>query len=161
MSLRRIDDEPHLALFPIPGLVRRGRRIARMSQREMARLAKVSPALVGSIESGRCTPSLAVLQRLLGVAGLFLIAVDMNGYVVQPLEEYHEADGRGVRDAAGRRYPAHLDLIIDPVPGEWWGDIYGLQRPPETFHRRSRKAREAQRRRSQESVRRGFRKGTW
>jgi hypothetical protein len=55
-------------------------------------------------------------------------------------------------DGAERRYPAHLDTILDPKYGEWWGDVYGLVRPPETFHR-DRARRDAQRRRSQWEVR--------
>ena len=42
-------------------------------------------------------------------------------------------DWEDTRDGAERRYPSHLDTILDPEPGEWWADIYGLARPPETF----------------------------
>jgi hypothetical protein len=59
---------------------------------------------------------------------------------VHHLREY---DG-DLRDGAERRFPAHLDVIIEPQPGEWWGDQYGLARPPETF-RRDRSARDPQR----------------
>jgi hypothetical protein len=38
----------------------------------------------------------------------------------------------GPASSAERRYPAHLDTVLDPAPGEWWGDRYGLARPPET-----------------------------
>ncbi|MEV7330939.1 XRE family transcriptional regulator [Micromonospora sp. NPDC093244] len=102
---------------------------------------------MGRIEAGSLTPSLAVLERLLGAGGLYLVVVDQEGRIVQPM-----VDREDVHDGAGRRYPSHLDTILDPEPGEWWGDRYGLARPPETYHRSS-VDREARRRRSQWEVR--------
>jgi transcriptional regulator with XRE-family HTH domain len=133
--------------LPFAGLVRRARRIADLSQREMARAAGVSQAAVSKIEAGALVPSCALLQRVLGAAGLWLVVVDAQGRVVEPM-----ADWPDVRDGARRRYPSHLDTILDPEPGEWWADVYGLMRPPETF-RRDREFRDAQRRRSQWEVR--------
>ncbi|MBQ1049989.1 helix-turn-helix transcriptional regulator [Micromonospora sp. C51] len=138
---------PTVGPFPIAGLVRRARRIVGLSQLRMARFAKVAPSTVARVEAGSLTPSLAVLERLLGAAGLYLVAVDQEGRVVLPMEVWDDT-----RDGADRRYPAHLNTILDPEPGEWWADIYGLARPPETYHR-SRADREARRRRSQWEVR--------
>ncbi|MEU4398855.1 helix-turn-helix transcriptional regulator [Micromonospora orduensis] len=138
---------PTVGRFPIAGLVRRARRIVRLSQQQMARFAKVAPSTIGRVEAGSLTPSLAVLERLLGAAGLYLVVVDQEGRVVLPM-----ADREDVHDGADRRYPSHLDTILDPEPGEWWGDIYGLTSPPETYHRSSAD-REARRRRSQWEVR--------
>ncbi|WCN81018.1 helix-turn-helix domain-containing protein [Micromonospora sp. LH3U1] len=138
---------PTIGRFPIAGLVRRARRIKGLGQRQMARFAKVSPSTVGKVEAGDMTPSLAVLERLLAAAGLYLTVVDQEGRVIQPM-----ADREDVHDGAFRRYPSHLDTILDPEQGEWWGDIYGLARPPETYHRSSAD-REARRRRSQWEVR--------
>ncbi|MFY1578776.1 helix-turn-helix domain-containing protein [Verrucosispora sp. WMMD703] len=138
---------PTVGPFPIAGLVRRARRIVGLSQLRMARFAKVSPSTVARVEAGSLTPSLAVLERLLAAAGLYLVAVDQEGRVVLPMEVWDDT-----RDGADRRYPAHLNTILDPEPGEWWADIYGLARPPETYHR-SRADREARRRRSQWEVR--------
>jgi transcriptional regulator with XRE-family HTH domain len=129
------------------GLVRRARRIADMSQREMAAAARVSQAAISGIEAGGSAPSIALLQRILGVAGLWLVVVDHEGRVVLPMEDWDDN-----LDGAGRRYPSHLDTIVDPEPGEWWADVYGLTRPPETF-RRDRVARDARRARSQWEVR--------
>ena len=92
-------------------------------------------------------PSLRVFQSLIGVAGLFLAVVDSDGHLITPMRDRDDT-----RDGAERRYPAHLDTIIDPRPGEWWADIYGLARPPETFHR-DRGYRDAMRKRSQWEVR--------
>ncbi|WP_375503409.1 multiprotein-bridging factor 1 family protein [uncultured Jatrophihabitans sp.] len=117
-------------------IIRRVRRTADLSQRELAKHAGVSNALVGSIEAGSATPSLSVLQRLLNTAGYRLVVVDVDGHLVLPLQIWQD-----VGDLAGRRFPAHLDTILDPVFGEWWADIYGLTAPPETF-RRSREHRD-------------------
>jgi transcriptional regulator with XRE-family HTH domain len=141
-------DERRLpAAFPFSGLVRRARRIADLSQREMARAAGVSQAAVSKIEAGTLIPSFALMLRVLGAAELGLVVVDATGRIVEPM-----ADWQDVRDGAERRYPSHLDTILDPEPGEWWADVYGLMRPPETF-RRDREFRDAQRRLSQWQVR--------
>lgn len=129
------------------GLVRRARRLADMSQREMARAAQVSQAAISKIEAGTLTPSIALLQRVLGAAKLWLVVVDGEGHVVEPMKDWQDT-----RDGAERRYPSHLDIILDPKPGQWWADQYGLAAPPETF-RRDRVARDMQRKRSQWEVR--------
>ena len=118
-----------------------------MSQRQMARFAKVAPSTVGKVEAGKMVPSVDVLERLLGAAGLYLAVVDQDGRMVLPMEDWDDT-----RDGAERRYPSHLNTILDPEIGEWWADIYGLARPPETYHR-SRADRDARRRRSQWEVR--------
>ncbi|MFI5832179.1 helix-turn-helix transcriptional regulator [Micromonospora sp. NPDC051300] len=150
----RADDEPPALLtepldvpFPAAGIVRAVRRRADASQRELARFARVHPATVGRIESGALTPSLAMLSRIVGTAGYRLVVVDESGAVLMPMR-----DGADLRDGAERRYPSHLDVVTDPRPGEWWADIYGLARPPETFYR-NRDVRDALRRRSQWEVR--------
>jgi transcriptional regulator with XRE-family HTH domain len=133
--------------FPFSGFLRRARRIADMSQRELARAAGVSQAAVSQIEAGTRVPSMRLFQRILAVAGLQLVVVDAGRRIVAPMAAWGDT-----RDGAERLYPAHLDTILDPEPGEWWADVYGLMRPPETF-RRNRKDRDAQRRRSQWEVR--------
>jgi transcriptional regulator with XRE-family HTH domain len=140
-------DEPRAGVYPVAGLVRRARRIADMSQREMARSVGVARSTIAKVEAGVMMPSVELLGRILGAAGLHLAVVDQHGRVVRPMTDFED-----VRDGAGRRYPAHLDTILDPEPGEWWADTYGLARPPETF-RRSRAHRDMQRRRSQWEVR--------
>ncbi|MGW5668795.1 helix-turn-helix domain-containing protein [Micromonospora sp. NPDC003776] len=138
---------PTIGPFPIAGLVRQARRRVGLGQRQMARFARVAPSTIGRVESGELTPSLRVLERIFGAAGLYLALVDQDGRVIQPMDDWE-----GIRDGAGRRYPSHLKLIIDPEPGEWWADIYGLARPPETFHRCPVHVEE-RRRRSQWEVR--------
>jgi hypothetical protein len=84
---------------------------------------------------------------MLHAANYQLVVIDSAGHLVIPLEVWD-----GVTDLAGRRFPPHLDTILDPVYGEWWADIYGLYRPPETF-RRSRAYRDYERRLSRWEVR--------
>jgi transcriptional regulator with XRE-family HTH domain len=138
---------PKVGRFPAAGLVRRARRINDMSQRQMAVMAGVSPSTVGRVESGAIRPTLDLLQRLLATTGLYLVVVDQDGRVIHPMRECEET-----RDGAGRRYPSHLDTILDPLPGEWWADEFGLARPPETFYR-NRRHRDEMRARSQWEVR--------
>jgi transcriptional regulator with XRE-family HTH domain len=133
--------------FDPVGLVRAARRHADCSQRELAARARVARSTIGRIEAGSLRPSLTLLQRLLAVAGLQLVAVDQAGRLVPPMRD----DRDDLRDDAERRYPSHLDTVLDPRPGEWWGDRYGLARPPETFYR-DRRRRDAQRRRSRWEV---------
>lgn len=95
--------EPSMsARYRIPGLIRRARRIADLSQHQMARRAEVSPSTVDRVEAGVLTPSLDLLQRLLGSAGLHLAAVDADGHVILPMED--RGDNRG--DANGDRHEA-------------------------------------------------------
>ena len=139
--------EPLDVPWPAAGIVRAVRRRADASQRELARFAQVHPATIGRIEAGTLTPSLAMVLRIIGAAGLRLVVVDESGRVLKPMR-----DRADLRDGAERRYPSHLDVITDPEPGEWWADLYGLARPPETFYR-NREVRDALRRRSQWEVR--------
>jgi transcriptional regulator with XRE-family HTH domain len=143
----REESLPRAGLYPIAGLVRRARRIGDLSQRQMARLAQVSPSTVGRVESGAMAPTLDVFQRLLATAGLSLVVVDSTGHVILPMRDVEDT-----RDGADRHYPSHLDAILDPRPGEWWADSFGLARPPETFYR-DRRRRDARRARSRWEVR--------
>lgn len=144
-----MDDVPGIMIggYPLTQILRRVRRTADFSQRELARFAGISPSALARMETGDLTPSLPRLQRLLNAANCQLVVVDADGRLVVPLLVWQD-----VADGAGRRYPAHLDTILDPVFGEWWADGYGLTRPPETF-RRDRAARDRQRAQSRRDVR--------
>ncbi len=92
----------------VPGTVRRARRIADLSQRQLATAVRVSPTTIARAESdGRAT--LALLERVLAVAGLRLVVLDSAGEPVSVMRP------DAVRDRSGRRLPAHLD----PFP--YWG----------------------------------------
>jgi transcriptional regulator with XRE-family HTH domain len=138
---------PYVGAGTLPGLIRKVRRLADLSQRELARAARLSPSTVARIESGALVPSLHTLLRLLAAARLVLVVSDQHGLVIQPMRLWDDT-----RDGAERHFPAHLDLILDPRAGDWWADVYGLARPPETFHR-DRYWRDVRRRRSQWEVR--------
>ncbi|WP_232827222.1 helix-turn-helix domain-containing protein [Jiangella endophytica] len=143
------NDEP-LVRFEratLPGIVRRVRRVADLSQRELAARIGVSHSTISRLETGRLVPSVATLLRILGVAELMLVVTDADGHVIEPMRMWDE-----VRDGGDKTFPAHLDLILDPAAGDWWASRYGLARPPETYHR-SRTWRDAKRRRSQWEVR--------
>jgi transcriptional regulator with XRE-family HTH domain len=141
------EEEIAFGSFPLSTLIRRVRRTADLSQRELAAAAHVSPSMIGALEMGRRVPGLPALQRILAVAGYDLVVVDGEGRRVLPLLVWDD-----VADLAGRRFPAHLDTILDPGYLEWWGCVYGLTAPPETF-RRNRKYRDWERRRSRWEVR--------
>jgi transcriptional regulator with XRE-family HTH domain len=124
------ENQPKLGRVPIPGLIRKVRRTADLSQRELAGKAGLSQSTVARVESGTLVPSLDVLQRLLACADFELVAVDQDRRLVLPMR-----DAEWTRDGAERRYPSHLDTILNPPPGNWWSEIYGLHCPPETFIR--------------------------
>jgi transcriptional regulator with XRE-family HTH domain len=133
--------------YPVAGLIRAARRQADLSQRELARVAGVPASTVARVESAARQPSVELFARLIAAAGMYLVVVDPRGVTVHPMRDWDDW-----RDGAHRRYPSHLDTIVDPEPGEWWADVYGLARPPETF-KRDRRLRDAMRRRSQWEVR--------
>ncbi|GAA1882906.1 hypothetical protein GCM10009687_59030 [Asanoa iriomotensis] len=127
--------------------MRAARRRADFSQRQLAKKSGASHGTVGRIESGDLVPSLAMVERLLGACGFRIVVVDETRRRLMPMVE-----SDNTVDGGSRRFPAHLDVILDPLLGEWWGDLYGLARPPETFYR-DRGRRDRQRRRSQWEVR--------
>ena len=116
--------------IPVSGFVWQVRWRAQLSQRELAVIVGIEQSMLSRIEAERAVPTLPTFEALLQVAGLHLTVVDEEGRFCPPLAELPDT-----RDGADRRWPAHLGLILDPEPGEWWGSRFGLVRPPETFHR--------------------------
>jgi HTH-type transcriptional regulator/antitoxin HipB len=98
-------DEASWTEFDAGGHVARARRVADLSQRELADEVGVNQATVARWESGSPALTVAMLSRVLRLAGLRLQVVDEEGDVVPPFG----ADA--VRDNAGRRFPAHLDVV--------------------------------------------------
>lgn len=86
------------------GVVLRVRRMADLSQRDLAGMLGVSPATVARWESGARRVELVALEAVLDIAGLRLGVVDNRSQEILPVS----ADA--VRDNAGRRFPAHLDV---------------------------------------------------
>ncbi|MGN6751495.1 MAG: helix-turn-helix domain-containing protein [Intrasporangium sp.] len=93
--------------FSAERYVVRARRLADLSQRELAEQLGISRSIVSRLETGEVVPSTDLLSRIMAIAGLRLVVVDSDGALVDPVSE-HVA-----RDNAGRRYPAHLD--VNPV----------------------------------------------
>jgi HTH-type transcriptional regulator/antitoxin HipB len=88
----------------MPGMVRRIRRILDVSQRGLAAILGVSQSVVARWETGRTSPRVSVVERLLRLARLRVTVRDEDGQDVGPMR----ADG--ARTQGGSRYPAHVDL---------------------------------------------------
>ncbi|WP_203568881.1 helix-turn-helix domain-containing protein [Aestuariimicrobium ganziense] len=90
----------------VPGIVRRVRRLLRVSQRELADRLGVAPGTVGRWESGTREPALSMFTRLLELAGLRPTIIAADDVAVEPM-----GGPETVRDRVGRWFPAHLDVV--------------------------------------------------
>jgi transcriptional regulator with XRE-family HTH domain len=110
-------------------VLRRIRRLADLSQRELAARVGISKSCIGAVESGKSGLDVHVLVRAAAIAGLRLVLLDAKGAEVRPMA----ADA--VRDKVGRRFPAHLDTRFGDQ--DWWhGDHrYERDQPWYTFDR--------------------------
>lgn len=95
--------EPVSGAFDHVGYIRRARRIADLSQRDLAARLGVGVGTVARAESANGNIVLPVLVAILAQAGLRLMVVDEAGRPVEPMNP------AAARDNSGRRYPAHLD----------------------------------------------------
>lgn len=86
--------------------LRQLRRRFDLSQRQLAERAGLAPSTVAELELGRVAPSVRLLEIVFGAVGFRLILTDCGGEPIQ----WSLADDSQPRDAAGRRYPAHLDV---------------------------------------------------
>jgi transcriptional regulator with XRE-family HTH domain len=141
------------------------RRLADLSQRELAERSGVPQATLARIESGRATdPRFRTVERLVRAAGgkMAIGAPDAAETVDGSLPPVPHDE---MRDEAGRRYPAHLDVweVREPKdwPGAWWANWYNLPPPlwplplPAATYERNRSYRD--RRRWAAEVRRAVR----
>ncbi len=90
-----------------------------MSQRELARWARVPKSTVADYETGRRRPTLAVARELLGALGLAVALVDSA--TGTPLAVGCTDDRR---DRGGRQVPPHLD-VRERLRPEYWARWYG------------------------------------
>jgi transcriptional regulator with XRE-family HTH domain len=127
--------------FHLGSVVRRIRRIADLSQRDLARALGISVGAVAQAETGERDLPASVLARAAELAGLRLALVAGDGAEVPGMT----ADA--VRDRVGRHFPAHLDVRYGDQ--DWWhGDErYDRVRPWYTFDR-SRSVRDTWRTRT-------------
>jgi transcriptional regulator with XRE-family HTH domain len=117
-------------------LLRRIRRRADLSQRELADLLSVAPSTVARAELGQRDLQVTVLVTAAELAGLRLALLDSDGHEVPGM------DPGAVRDLSGRRFPAHLDTRYGDE-GWWHGaERYSRERPWYTFDR-DRQTRDA------------------
>lgn len=126
----------------LPGVLRLVRRLADLSQRQLAERIGVARSSVAKVETGAVIPRVDQLERMLAIAGLRLAVVDADRREVAAMKVWDDC-----MDGGGRRFPPHLDLILEPYSDDWWGSMYGLASPPETYHR-NRAYRDARRARS-------------
>jgi transcriptional regulator with XRE-family HTH domain len=115
--------------FDLCGVLRRIRRNADLSQRELAAAAGLSASAVAHAEAGSRDLPVGGLVRAAALAGLRLVLLDETGHEVAGM-----AAG-AVRDRGRRRYPAHLDVRYSDQG--WWAefDRYTLVQPWYTFDR--------------------------
>ncbi|SDF61526.1 helix-turn-helix domain-containing protein [Klenkia brasiliensis] len=111
--------------FDLSGTVRRIRRTARLSQRELALAAGLSKSTIAQVETGRRGLSADALASLATIAGLRLALVDGDGVEVLPMR------GSAARDDGGRRYPAHCDVRHGDEG--WWYLPHRAARPVPWF----------------------------
>jgi transcriptional regulator with XRE-family HTH domain len=86
--------------------LRQLRRRFDLSQRQLAEQAGLAPSTIAELELGRVAPSVRLLEIAFAAVGYRLILTDCGGGPIQ----WSLADDSQPRDAAGRRYPAHLDV---------------------------------------------------
>jgi transcriptional regulator with XRE-family HTH domain len=124
-------------VFDASGLLRRARRLADLSQREMAVRAGTGVATVGRAECGGAV-SLRMFAHLVRAAGFELVVVNALGEPLDPMRS------DAVRDHGGRHYPAHLDPASTSVSRRVAGLARDRPIPRLSFNRRE--YRDAERR---------------
>ena len=107
--------------FDLCGALRRIRRVADCSQRELAERLGVSQSVISRAEAGSRGLPVELLARAAALAGLCLALVDGEGRPVAAM-----ADG-AVRDMGYRRFPAHLDTRHSE--DNWWHGPERYSRP--------------------------------
>ena len=122
--------------FDAARYVLRARRIADLSQRELAEAVGLSRAAIGRMETGDARIDVATFVAILRLAALRLEVVDVHGAAVPPVP----ADT--LRDNAGRRFPSHLDVLAPPWEPYDRGVDARKGKPPATgwYLQRSRRA---------------------
>jgi transcriptional regulator with XRE-family HTH domain len=111
--------------FDLPGILRRIRRLADLSQRELADVCGLSQSAVAQAESGRRDLPTGALARAAACAGLRIALVDGDGHQI------HGMSPDSVLDLSGRRFPAHLDTHHSDE--RWWRFEHRFHRPRPWF----------------------------
>ncbi|WP_346621372.1 helix-turn-helix transcriptional regulator [Blastococcus montanus] len=116
--------------FDLPGLLRRIRRSADLSQRELAARIGTSKSAIAAAETGAAGLDARVLAAAAQLGGLRVALLDGQG------DEVGGMDPDAVRDRGGRRFPAHLDTVLSEERSWRWDHRPHLSRPTYTFDRR-------------------------
>ena len=113
----------------LTALLRRIRRAADLSQRQLAQRLGLSPTTVAQVETGRRDLPATLLVRAAGLAGFRVALLDAAG------DEVAGMAPDSVRDRSGRHFPAHLDTRHGDQ--DWWhgSERYSRDRPWYTFDR--------------------------
>ncbi|WP_448005666.1 helix-turn-helix domain-containing protein [Agromyces bauzanensis] len=91
-------------VIDVPVIVMRVRRTCDLSQRELGALVGLDQSQIARIESSRRRVDMPLLAGILALAGYRIAILDGNGVEVTPVPR------DVLRDNAGRRMPAHLDV---------------------------------------------------
>ncbi|WP_222192672.1 helix-turn-helix domain-containing protein [Modestobacter italicus] len=143
----RGDPEPDAALdhttgpLTVAGALRRVRRLADLSQRQLAAALGVSASVISQAEAGRRDLPVTLLRRAAELGGVRLALLDTDGRDVADMSD------SAARDGGGRRFPAHLDTRHGDE--DWWAgpERYTRRQPTYTFDRD--RARRDRKRRTQ------------
>ncbi len=121
----------------VPGLVMRVRRAGDLSQRELAAAVGRAQSQIARVEGGRSIVSLELLERILDLAGMRLAVIDGDGVEVRPI------GSDSIRDGAGRRMPAHLDVrtLADRPRSAWLTAHREAVRRTAWYHQRAERDR--------------------
>lgn len=87
----------------IQGIVRRVRRVAALSHRDLAARIGVSPATIARIERVDGAITLALRDSILAVAGFRLLVLDTGGAEVEPMRSDGARDRRGAQCPVRRK----------------------------------------------------------
>lgn len=128
---RGMNKSTRTARLDSSGYVRRARRTADLSQRELAAALGVHQSRISRVEAGRAV-TLSMFEEILATAGLRIVIVDEAGAEVEPMPT------DVLRDRAGRRQPSHLDVHALPERPIYRLLFRGVDTPgrPVWYHRR-------------------------
>ncbi|WP_244200417.1 GNAT family N-acetyltransferase [Micromonospora arborensis] len=166
-----------LGAIDVGATLRDLRRRADLSQRELAERSGVPKSTLARIEAGQgAGPAFRTVERLVRAAGGEVILKLPNAHSSAAADESPQAPNNALRDEpqdelrdeAGRRYPAHLDvrrvLTLKDWPAAWWVHSYTLPqrlwpvRVPELTYDLDRARRDERRLRDQTRAQVRFRR---
>jgi transcriptional regulator with XRE-family HTH domain len=98
------DERRDVGGLDVSGLVMRVRRTCDLSQRDLGDAIGLDHSQIARIEASLRRVDLPLLARILSLAGMRIAILDRDGNEVMPIAP------DVLRDNAGRRMPAHLDV---------------------------------------------------